>query len=143
MAPRPGRAWRRNCGYAEGGRMRTRYVPETSRRILCVFPRYAPSFGTFQHAYPLFGRRIRAFMPPQGLLVVAAYLPERWQVRFIDENITGARAPDFRWADAVLVSGMHVQPGQLADIIRLAHPSDRTVVLRHPSLSPYPAHSRH
>ncbi len=21
------------------------------RRILCVFPRYAPSFGTFQHAY--------------------------------------------------------------------------------------------
>jgi len=24
--------------------MRTRYVPETSRRILCVFPRYAPSF---------------------------------------------------------------------------------------------------
>ena len=39
MAPRPGRAWRRSCGYAEGGRMRTRYVPETSRRILCVFPR--------------------------------------------------------------------------------------------------------
>ena len=23
------------------------------RRILCVFPRYAPSFGTFEHAYPL------------------------------------------------------------------------------------------
>jgi radical SAM superfamily enzyme YgiQ (UPF0313 family) len=81
--------------------MRTRYVPETSRRILCVFPRYAPSFGTFQHAYPLFGGRVRAFMPPQGLLVVAAYLPERWPVRFIDENIAPARAADFRWADAV------------------------------------------
>ena len=56
--------------------MRTRYVPDRSRRILCLSPRYAPSFGTFQHAYPFFGKRVRAFMPPQGLLVVAAYLPE-------------------------------------------------------------------
>jgi hypothetical protein len=31
-------------------------------------------------------RRIRAFMPPQGLLVIVAYLPAEWQVRFIDEN---------------------------------------------------------
>jgi len=123
--------------------MRTRYVPETSRRILCVFPRYAPSFGTFQHAYPLFGRRIRAFMPPQGLLVVAAYLPERWQVRFIDENIAGARAADFRWADAVLVSGMHVQRGQIEDIIRRAHASDRPVVLGGPSVSGYPEYYPH
>ena len=29
-------------------------------------------------------------MPPQGLLIVAAYLPERWRVRFIDENIERA-----------------------------------------------------
>jgi len=118
--------------------MRTRYVPETSRRILCVFPRYAPSFGTFQHTYPLFGRRIRAFMPPQGLLVVAAYLPERWQVRFIDENIAVALAADFLWADAVLVSGMHVQRGQIEDIIRRAHASDRVVVLGGPSVSGCP-----
>ena len=26
---------------------------ETARNILCVFPRYAPSFGTFEYAYPL------------------------------------------------------------------------------------------
>ena len=55
-----------------------RYSPTTrnTRHILCVFPAYTPSFGTFQHAYHLFGR-VRAFMPPQGLLVIAAYcLPE-------------------------------------------------------------------
>ena len=55
--------------------MRTRYAPRNRRRILCVSPRYAPSFGTFHYSYPLFGGRIRAFMPPQGLLVIAAYLP--------------------------------------------------------------------
>jgi hopanoid C-2 methylase len=55
------------------------------RRILCVFPRYAPSFGTFEYAFPLMG--VRAFMPPQGLLVIAAALPRSWQVRFIDETL--------------------------------------------------------
>ena len=59
---------------------------ETARRILCVFPRYTSSFGTFEHAYPLTDG-VRAFMPPQGLLLIAAYLPANWPVRFIDENI--------------------------------------------------------
>ena len=58
-----------------------RPVARRGRRILCVFPRYAPSFGTFEYAYPLMPG-IRAFMPPQGPLVVAAYLPDQWQVRF-------------------------------------------------------------
>ena len=38
--------------------MRTRYSPSHVRRILCVYPRYARSFGTFQHAYPFFGGRV-------------------------------------------------------------------------------------
>ena len=45
------------------------------RRVLCVFPAYTPSFGTFAHAYKLISG-VRAFMPPQGLLVIAAYLPQ-------------------------------------------------------------------
>ncbi len=56
-----------------------------ARRILCVFPRYTKSFGTFDNAYPLLG--VKAFMPPQGLLLIAAYLPSHWEVRFIDENV--------------------------------------------------------
>ena len=45
--------------------------PTPRHRILCVFPPYAPSFGTLSHAYPLLGRT-RADMPPQGVLAVAA-----------------------------------------------------------------------
>ena len=59
---------------------------------------------------------VRAFMPPQGLLVIAAYLPAEWQVRFIDENIAPATAADLAWADVVLVSGMHIQAPQIRDI---------------------------
>ena len=53
---------------------------ENVRRILCVFPRYTSSFGTFEYSYPLTDG-VQAFMPPQGLLLIAAYLPEHWPVR--------------------------------------------------------------
>jgi len=88
--------------------MRTSYCPTTVRYILCVFPHYMPSFGTFHHAYALPGG-IHAFMPPQGLLPSAAYLPTSWRVRFVDEDAQTATPKDFSWADAVLVSGMHVR----------------------------------
>ena len=55
-------------------------------------------------------------MPPQGLLLIAAYMPESWPVRFIDENIAPATAEDFAWADVVMVTGMHIQCEQINDI---------------------------
>ena len=81
------------------------------RRVLAVSPRYAKSFGTMDHAFPLVGAA--AFMPPQGLLALAGYLPEPWQVRFVDENLRPATDDDFRWAEIVLLSGMHVQRDEI------------------------------
>ena len=110
---------------------------ETARRILCVFPRYTSSFGTFEHAYPLTDG-VQAFMPPQGLLLIAAYLPENWPVRFIDENIRPATKEDFEWAEAVFVSGMHIQRQQMNDICRRAHAFDLAVAIGGPSVSACP-----
>jgi radical SAM superfamily enzyme YgiQ (UPF0313 family) len=110
---------------------------DVQRNILCVFPRYAPSFGTFEHAYPLTGR-VRAFMPPQGLLVIAAALPASWNIRFIDENMMIARGEDFAWADAVLVSGMHIQRREIEDIRKRAHAFGKVTVLGGPSVSACP-----
>ena len=108
------------------------------RKILCVSPAYSPSFGTFEYAYPLRGGT-RAFMPPQGLLVVAAYLPAAWEVRFVDENIGPARERDFAWADAVLASGMHVQRQQILSIARRAHRLGKPAALGGPSVSADPS----
>jgi hopanoid C-2 methylase len=107
------------------------------RRVLCIFPRYAASFGTFEHAYALCGRT-RAFMPPQGILVIAAAVPPDWEVRFVDENIAPAGAADLAWAEVVFVSGMHVQRHAIADINRRAHRHGRTTVLGGPSVSACP-----
>jgi hopanoid C-2 methylase len=117
--------------------MRTPYRATTVRNILCVFPRYTPSFGTFHHSYQLLGG-VRAFMPPQGLLLIANYLPESWPVRFVDENRQAATVEDFRWADAVLVSGMHVQRPHIEDIFRRAHDCGRPVAIGGPSASGCP-----
>jgi radical SAM superfamily enzyme YgiQ (UPF0313 family) len=109
----------------------------TPRRILCVFPRYEPSLGSFDYAYDITGS-LRAFMPPQGLLVIAASLPAGWEVRFVDENVDPAAPTDFAWADAVFVSGMHVQRPRILDICRRAHEAGKPAVLGGPSVSASP-----
>ena len=117
--------------------MRSSVPVSNERRILCVFPAYTPSFGTFSHAFPLM-RGVRAFMPPQGLLVIAAYMPEKWPVRFVDENIEPATAADLDWADVILVSGMHVQAPQIRDIHRRVKEAGKVMVLGGPSASGSP-----
>jgi len=119
--------------------VKSRVAASNRRRVLCVFPRYAPSFGTFEHAYRLMDG-VRAFMPPQGLLVIAAYLPAAWEVRLVDENMHPATDADFAWADAVFVSGMHVQREAINEIGERARAHGKVTSLGGPSVSSCPEH---
>src|SRR6516225_6713509 len=110
---------------------------EAVRRILMVFPRYTSAFATWEYAYPLTDG-VQALMPPQGLLLIAAYLPKSWPVRFVDENIRAATREDFEWAKVVFVSGMHIQRKQMNDICHRAHAYDLPVALGGPSVSACP-----
>jgi len=125
------------AGIREDLHLRSAISVRRTRRVLCVFPSYTPSFGTFQHAFALMGK-VRAFMPPQGLLLIAAYLPESWPVRFVDENIAPASDADFAWADVVMVSGMHIQAPQIRDICARAHAAGKVTALGGPSVSSAP-----
>ncbi len=116
--------------------MRSSVKAKNIRHVLCVFPPYAPSFGTFSHAFRLVGAK--AFMPPQGLLLIANYLPDSWPVRFIDENMNPATAADLAWADVVFITGMHIQTAQIRDIHRRAKAAGKVTVLGGPSVSAAP-----
>jgi radical SAM superfamily enzyme YgiQ (UPF0313 family) len=83
---------------------------------------------------------VRAFMPPQGLLVIAAYLPAAWEVRLVDENMHPATDADFAWADAVFVSGMHVQREAINAIGERARAHGKVTALGGPSVSSCPEH---
>ena len=117
--------------------MKSQVLVRHRRRILCVFPRYAPSFGTFHHAYPLMDG-VRAFMPPQGILVVAAYLPQQWEVRLVDENVRPVGEEQLSWADAVFVSGMHVQKSEINSVARRERALGKLTVLGGSSVSASP-----
>ena len=82
---------------------------------------------------------VKAFMPPQGLLLIAAYMPESWPVRFIDENIAPATDADLAWADVVLVTGMHIQArADPRHPARAPRRPARSTVLGGPSVSASP-----
>jgi len=89
------------------------------------------------HAYPLM-RGVRAFMPPQGILVIAAYLPKEWEIRLVDESKAFANDADYKWADAVFISGMHVQREYIKLINARAHKFGKIAVLGGPSVSGCP-----
>ena len=113
------------------------YAGKHARRVLCIFPKYALSFGTFNHAFPLM-TSVKAFMPPQGILLIAALMPKKWDIRFIDENNQPATIDDMLWADAVFTSGMHIQRESICEIIDRAHVAGKTAILGGPSASSAP-----
>ncbi len=112
------------------------FKPKHRRRVLLVFPRYAKSFGTFDHAFALLG--VRAFMPPQGVLLIAALLPREWDIKFVDENVRPVRSDELDWADVVFLSGMHVQRARINELNQRAHRSGKLTVLGGPSVSAAP-----
>jgi hopanoid C-2 methylase len=77
-------------------------------------------------------------MPPQGLLLIANYLPPSWPVRFIDENMRRAEQSDFEWADVVFVTGMHIQAAEIHDVCRRAKACGKITALGGPSVSAAP-----
>lgn len=85
-------------------------------RALLLYPKFPPSYWTFDAAVALAGRR--GFLPPLGLITVAAILPQDWDFRLVDCNVRPVRDEDWDWADIVMLSGMIVQQQPMMDLIR-------------------------
>jgi len=81
--------------------MRTSVRVKTRSSGAVHLPGLYASFGTFAHAYKL-DARWAAFMPPHGLLCIAAYMPAECRP-FHHENIrpstrpTGLGGPPWFW----------------------------------------------
>ena len=76
-------------------------------RALLIYPEFPNTFWSFKYALAFI--RKSASTPPLGLLTVAAMLPQEWELRLIDMNVTPLRAADLAWADCVFISAMTVQ----------------------------------
>lgn len=84
-------------------------------KILLVYPQYPDTFWGFKHALKFISKK--AAFPPLGLLTVAAMLPQVWEKKLVDMNVTRLNDKDIKWADYVFISAMAVQRNSVKDVI--------------------------
>lgn len=101
--------------------------------VLLVYPEFPDTYWSFRHALKIEGKK--AAFPPLGLLTVAAMLPETWERRLVDLNVTPLRDRDIDWADMVFVSAMIVQNESLADVVLRCRGRGKKVVVGGPYVS--------
>jgi len=80
-----------------------------------VYPKYPDTFWSFKHALRL--ASMKAAFPPLGLVTVAAMLPQAWEKKLVDMNVTSLSDEDLKWADYVFVSAMVVQGDSTKEVI--------------------------
>lgn len=84
-------------------------------KALLVYPNYPDTFWSFKYALPFISKR--AVNPPLGLLTVAAMLPEEWEKKLVDINVTDLKDQDLEWADYVFISAMTIQKISAQEVI--------------------------
>ena len=84
-------------------------------KILLVYPQYPDTFWSFRHALKFVSKK--AAFPPLGLLTVAAMLPQEWENKLVDMNVTSLTDEDIKWADYVFISAMVVQKESVMEVV--------------------------
>jgi len=82
---------------------------------LLLYPEFPDTFWSFKHAVKFIGRK--AALPPLGLLTVAAMLPEEWNLRLVDMNVSKLTEDYLAWADCAFMSAMVVQRSSAKELI--------------------------
>lgn len=76
-------------------------------KALLIYPLFPKTFWSFEKYVKLFGHK--ALLPPLGLVTVAALLPQEWEFKLIDRNVSTVPEDMWAWADIVIISAMIVQ----------------------------------
>lgn len=95
-------------------------------KILLTYPEFTDTFWSFKYALKFVGKK--AANPPLGLVTVAALLPEDWQVKLVDLNISPLKDEDILWADYVFISAMTVQRNSTHRLMARCHKLNRKIV---------------
>jgi radical SAM superfamily enzyme YgiQ (UPF0313 family) len=105
-------------------------MPDPHRRLLFVYPDFEPTYWGMQHSLPLVGRK--SFMPPLGLMTIAAMTPDRYEIRIVDMNCGPLTDADIAWADMVLFSAMMMQQQTLFRAAQRCREAGKPVVFGGP-----------
>jgi len=84
--------------------------------ILLIYPETPSTFYSFRNALKFISKR--SAEPPLGLLTVAAMLPEDWDKKLIDMNVSRLKDEHIRWADYVFLSGMSIHRLSFQSVVK-------------------------
>ncbi len=93
---------------------------------MLVYPQYPATFWSFKHILKFVSKK--AAFPPLGLLTVAAMLPNEWEKKVVDMNVTGLKDKDIQWADYVFLSAMITQKESVIEVIERCNRLETSVV---------------
>jgi len=105
-------------------------------KILLINPEVPNTFWSLKYALKFVSKK--ALLPPIGLLTVAAMLPENWELKLIDMNVTGLRNKHLKWADMVFTTGMAVQKNSVDQIVKRCKDLNVTIVAGGPLFTAFP-----
>jgi radical SAM superfamily enzyme YgiQ (UPF0313 family) len=83
--------------------------------ILLVYPQYPDTYWSFKHALKFISKK--ASNMPLGLITIASLLPDNWNKKLTDLNVSRLKDKDIKWADYVFISAMSVQLASVKQII--------------------------
>ncbi len=101
--------------------------------ILLVYPETPTTFWSFKRALKFVGKRSSGI--PLGLLTVASMLPDSWNRRLIDMNVTKLKSKHIEWADYVFLGGMSIHTACMKDVISRCKRAGTRVVAGGPAVT--------
>jgi radical SAM superfamily enzyme YgiQ (UPF0313 family) len=100
--------------------------------ILMLYPRFLePTFWNPHCAGRLVHHR-SITMAPLGLLTIASYLPDDFNVRLVDRNVAPETAEDWAWADVVFLSAMAAQEADYSLCVATARAHGKRIAIGGP-----------
>ncbi|CAD5928891.1 putative methyltransferase sll1242 [Planktothrix rubescens] len=106
-------------------------------KTLLIYPQFPSTFWSYEKILELVDRKV--LLPPLGLITVAAILPQNWQFKLVDRNITAVTEAEWEWAELVILSGMIVQKSDFIAQIQEAKKRGKLVAVG----GPYPTSVPH
>lgn len=85
-------------------------------KVLLVYPETPSTFWSFKEALKFVSKK--SAEPPLGLITIASMLPEEWDKKLIDLNVSKLTDKSISWADYVFISAMNVHLKSFRDIVR-------------------------
>lgn len=105
-------------------------------RVLLLHPNSPRNVGASDKSIKFIGKK--AYVPPLGLITVAALLPQRWDMQLVDLTFQKVSSESWDAADLVIISGTILQYREIIDLIKEAKQRNKLVAVGGPGVFHFP-----